>query len=517
MLQLVLTVLFAKSIEETYPDVKLDEGVVQLTKSNFESFLTGINGPVIVEFYAPWCGFCKKLKPEYEAAAKELWEKEKSPLVKVDCTEDKDLCEEFGVQGFPTLKIFNNGKVGTTYEGARTKEGIVDYIVKRKLPAVIEIKKAEEISELKEKYGLLVASLGSSELFHGVADKLRDIATFIAVPEKLSKDSNKALNIEMKKDEVYLVAAFLEKPVSYGKLKDAESLSKWLKPRTLPVLGDVTPENFKQYSDSELPLGFIFYTSESDKEKVKSALSDAANKQWGVVNFGFVDGNEHGDFAESLGLKKEFPAMSIQNLKRQINFPYSGEWKKDQVAKFVEEFASGKLKPHLKSDVVPENEYDEEVRVIVGKSFEDLVLDKSKDVLVELYAPWCGFCKRLAPIWSKLATALKDSREVLTIAKMDATTNDMPLTVEYTVKGFPTILFFRAKDNKLIEYSSGDREAEDFYKFLKENAHFKDKITANEDDLKKDEKDEESEGDGDEESVVDSDEGEDDAQDKEEL
>ena len=115
--------------------------------------------------------------------------------------------------------------------------------------------------------------------------------------------------------------------------------------------------------------------------------------------------------------------------------------------------------------------------------------------------------------------ALKDSSEHLVIAKMDATTNDMPLSVEYTVKGFPTILFFKAGDNKLLEYSSGDRAAADFYKFLKENAHYKDKISANEEDLEADpeaEKEEEQAGEEDEGIVEEEDEEEEEA-DKEEL
>ena len=103
---------------------------------------------------------------------------------------------------------------------------------------------------------------------------------------------------------------------------------------------------------------------------------------------------------------------------------------------------------------------------------------------------------------------------------MDATTNDMPLSVEYTVKGFPTILFFRAKDNVLLEYSSSDREAMDFYKFLKENAHYKDELKIDESVLKQQEhaSEEDAEQDGEqeeeEEAVVPDDEEE---EEKEEL
>lgn len=105
--------------------------------------------------------------------------------------------------------------------------------------------------------------------------------------------------------------------------------------------------------------------------------------------------------------------------------------------------------------------------MVVGKTFEEVVFDDSKDVLIEMYAPWCGHCKALEPTYTKLAQRYKDQPN-LVIAKLDATANDVPL--EYKAEGFPTIYFAPAGSKlKPVKYE-GARELDDFVKFLKEKS-----------------------------------------------
>lgn len=97
-----------------------ESDVVSLTKDTFNDFIKS-HDLVLAEFFAPWCGHCKALAPKYEEAATELKAKD-IPLVKVDCTEEEDLCRDQGVEGYPTLKVFRGLDSIKPYGGARQSE-----------------------------------------------------------------------------------------------------------------------------------------------------------------------------------------------------------------------------------------------------------------------------------------------------------------------------------------------------------------------------------------------------------
>merc|ERR1712223_80222 len=138
----------------------------------------------------------------------------------------------------------------------------------------------------------------------------------------------------------------------------------------------------------------------------------------------------------------------------------------ENAEQFVTDFMDGKLKQHLMSQDVPEDWDKEGVKVLVGKNFQEVAMNVEKDVLVEFYAPWCGHCKQLAPIWDELGEKYKD-HETIVIAKSDATANEF---ADVEVQGFPTLKFFPAGEGAEMQDYNGGRTLDDFVKFLEPEA-----------------------------------------------
>ncbi|VAH02508.1 unnamed protein product [Triticum turgidum subsp. durum] len=256
----LLPVLLLLAAAALYPAAADGDEVLALTESTFEKEV-GQDRGALVEFYAPWCGHCKKLAPEYEKLAASF-KKAKSVLIaKVDCDEHKSVCSKYGVSGYPTIQWFPKGS-----------------------------------------------------LMHTL---------FLIKSEKLMYE------------------------------------------------GQRTAEALTEYVNSEA----------------------ATN---------------------------------------------------------------------VKIAAVPSS-----VVVLTEETFDSVVLDETKDVLVEFYAPWCGHCKSLAPIYEKVASVFKQDEGVV-IANLDAD-KYTSLAEKYGVSGFPTLKFFPKGNKAGEEYESG-RELDDFVKFINEKS-----------------------------------------------
>jgi protein disulfide-isomerase A1 len=176
----------------------------------------------------------------------------------------------------------------------------------------------------------------------------------------------------------------------------------------------------------------------------------------------YLDPKENPGAMEFFGVKPSDEPQVLVHVPNKGEKYSSGPISVEKVAGWVDDFKAGKIEKTVKSEPVPESN-DGPVTVVVAKTFNE-ILFAGKNVLMEFYAPWCGHCKNLEPVYNELGEAFKGNDKVV-IAKMDATANDVP-DQRFDVKGFPTLMFISA-EGEISKYEGG-RTLEDFSKFLQE-------------------------------------------------
>jgi protein disulfide-isomerase A4 len=243
------------------------ETVITLTEENFDSI---VNKETLigVEFYAPWCGHCKRLAPEWERAAKRLQTLETPiKLAKVDATNEKALAQRYDVTGYPTILLFRRGKK-FKYLGSREESGIVEYFTRELIPPSKHISSLETLK--KEISGDWPTILGLFEsesypLFEtfiesAFLERERDFRFFHSFDPKVAK------SLKENENSVVLLAAELFssewEPKRYRLPLDsssvtAEDISHFIGNNSLPLVGRRSPQNEWLYR--RYPLVVVYY------------------------------------------------------------------------------------------------------------------------------------------------------------------------------------------------------------------------------------------------------------------
>uniref|UniRef100_A0A170Z0I6 Protein disulfide-isomerase n=1 Tax=Triatoma infestans TaxID=30076 RepID=A0A170Z0I6_TRIIF len=451
--------------------------VIELTDADFQTKLKEYE-TTLVMFYAPWCGHCKKLKPEFEKAASLLLSNDPPvTLAKVDCTEaGKETCNKFSVSGYPTLKIFKEGDFSKEYTGPREAHGIAKHMKNQVGPSAKTIENLEQLKPFLSEPDLSIVCFYKEpsplkDTFIKVADKLREKFRFaLASNEELFKEHN------LKEDAIILFRPqhlhnkFEPSQLIYDGAIKKDSLEQWLLANQHGLVDHRLRDTVDEFKN---PLIVAYYKVDYVRNakgtnywrnRILKVAKDYAN------DFTFAVSSKD-DFQHELNefgydyVPSEKPIVFARS-KDNKKFVMAEEFSVENFENFIKKLKAGEIEPYLKSEPVPESN-DKPVKVAVAKNFDDLVINnKDKDVFIEFYAPWCGHCKKLSPIWDELGE--KMINEDVEIVKMDATNNDVPSP--YDVRGFPT-LYWVPKDNKENPQAySGGRDLNDFIKYISKHA-----------------------------------------------
>ncbi|XP_073123442.1 protein disulfide isomerase-like 1-4 [Henckelia pumila] len=453
----------APEVDETH--------VVVLKESNFSEFLQK-NRFVMVEFYAPWCGHCQALAPEYAEAATELKDEE-VVLAKIDGTEETELAQKFDVQGFPTVYFFVDG-IQKPYTGHRTKDSIVSWL-KKKIGPVLQnittIDEAQSILAAQDKLvlGYLESLVGSDSEELGAASKLEDDVSFY---QTTSSDVAKLFHVDplIKRPALAVIKKEAEKLSIFDGQFTKSEIADFVFENKVPLVTNLTRESARQVFENPIKKQLIIFATSSDSEKLYPTFLEAAKTVKGKLLCVYVEldnedvGKEVSEYFGVSGASPRVIAYTGNDDARK--FLLDGELTISSIKSFGKNFLQDNLRPFYKSDPIPEKN-DGDVKIVVGNNFDEIVLDESKDVLLEIYAPWCGHCQSLEPIYDKLGKHLRGV-DSLIIAKMDGTTNEHPRAKP---DGFPTLLFFPAGNKSFDPITCDtDRTVVAYYKFLKKHA-----------------------------------------------
>ncbi|ODQ80843.1 hypothetical protein BABINDRAFT_161046 [Babjeviella inositovora NRRL Y-12698] len=197
-----------------------DANVIELTPANFDKVVHGTNYSTIIEFYAPWCGHCKQLFPKYKKVGKVVSDLAVQ-VAAVDCDEqqNKQLCSQQRIEGFPTLMVFRPSKyshdspppkkslhAGEVYRGAREVKPIVDFLTSRIKNYVKKIGRPEHIGKFvaqektkhKNKVILFTSKSNPSPLIKTVAIDFLETLEFAFL--KVKADETARINAVLNSD-----------------------------------------------------------------------------------------------------------------------------------------------------------------------------------------------------------------------------------------------------------------------------------------------------------------------------
>lgn len=414
------------------------------------------------------CGHCKALAPEYAKAAKILADKESSiKLGKVDATEESDLAEEYQIRGYPTLKFFRNGN-SIEYNGGRQADDIVSWLMKKTGPVAKEIDSVDSAEEfLKENQVVVVGFFTDKE-----SDEYKAfIAAANAIDEYpfgVTSNADVFKKYEIEDGKIVLFKQFDEgKAVYDGKFED-ESIKKFVLSQAMALVVDFNHDSAQKIFGGDIKSHLLMFVSKDagHYEKYAEPAKEIAKEFREKILFVTINADEedHNRILDFFGMKKEeIPSMRIIQLQEDMaKFkPENADLGADSIKAFVQSFLDGKLKQHLLSQDLPEDWDKNPVKVLVSSNFDDVAFDKTKDVLVKFYAPWCSHCKQMAPIYEQLGEKFKDSDSVI-VAKMDATVNELEHT---KIQSFPTLKLYKKGDNSVVDFN-GERTLEGMTKFL---------------------------------------------------
>jgi len=457
------------------------QGVSSATEYTTEEFKENLQlKPLLTAFYAPWCPQCKRLLPLWDELAEKYAKSKDVIICKVDCVKEEQLCSEQEVKRYPTVKFFNKGnETGIKYEGDPDIEELSDFLREQGIFFGTEYT-TEEFQENLQLKPLMTAFFApwcphcqkALPLWDQLAEKYANnenvvICKIDCVAEKTKLCADQHINS-------YPTVRFFQKGnetgVNYEGGPDIEELSKFLREQGVLSVSQYTADEFLENLQRK-PLFTAFMAPWCPTCQKLAPFWDGFAEMIGDkknVIISQVDCVAEKELCSAQEITS-YPTAKFFNKGNEVGIKYEGGPDIESLKKFLEDQLAVVIDLE-KVEVKPKEEEPEitpstvEARTLTEDNFGTFVEEGNH--FIKFYAPWCGHCKRLAPIWDKLAEIYEDSTHVK-ISKVDCTV-DTAVCEKFEVRGYPTLLFLQNGEKK--EKYEEARDLKTLNDFIKKQA-----------------------------------------------
>ncbi|KAK7279732.1 hypothetical protein RJT34_24789 [Clitoria ternatea] len=340
-------ILFCRSdAAETF---SVDGKVLNLDESNFDSAISSFDH-ILVDFYAPWCGHCKRLSPELDAAAPVLAAlKEPIVIAKVDADKHTRLAKKFEVDAYPTILLFNHG-IPTEYRGPRKADLLVRYLKKFAASDVSVLESDSTVNKFVEEastfFPVFIGFGLDSSVIEKLGKKYKKNAWF-SVAKGFSEDLMVLYDFDKIPALVSLNPLYNERNTFYGPFED-EFLEDFVKQNLLPLVVPVSHDTLKliKADGRKIVLTIVEDEGEDRSRELVKLLKAAASANRDLI-FGYVGVKQLEEFAENFDIATKLPKMVVWD-KSDDYLSVNGsesieeEDQATQITKFLEGYREGR-------------------------------------------------------------------------------------------------------------------------------------------------------------------------------
>jgi protein disulfide-isomerase A1 len=401
---------------------------------------------LLVEFYAPWCDHCKEFAPEYSRAASQL-RKKGIRVGKIDGSQHRPLVDKYKIKGYPSLIYFVDGQP-TEFTAPRTADAVVEWVTERQDRKIWKTHEVGGISTAAEKHRLIAVYFGN------VSDSERSVFEFAAINvkdvlflETNEKEEAEEFNVKAPKVVLWVDKEKRVYENDFSTLEVVKFIEK-MKPAKVHEFNDKTAKMIFDYQSTT----FFFLRNNEDKDKYQAGLEELAQEFKEEFIFTAVDLNGTGNpdkLSKALGISyKEQPLSLIVDFHDMFNKYKAQITEKEEIRRFINDYKEKKLVAYYKTEPLPETEFENSVKVLVGLNYNTTISDASKDVLVLYCVKDHPKCTEFMPIYERIAKDFKKWEGFLP-CKFDLGTNEAEGLV---IKMIPHLRLFKKDDKEGLSY-----------------------------------------------------------------